>query len=59
MSKMFLKTQYIHQITLPIPFLVWSIHVYLIEEDALTLVDTGLNATEAWEALTKSLNVRE
>ncbi|MFB4165808.1 MBL fold metallo-hydrolase [Alteribacillus sp. JSM 102045] len=58
MGSHMLKTKDIHQITLPTPFLVGPVHVYLIEGEALTLVDSGPNTKEAWELLNKALENR-
>lgn len=45
----------IHQITLPTPFPVGPVHTYLVEGEALTLVDTGPHTLEAWAALQAGL----
>jgi len=45
----------IYPISLPTPFLVGPITVYLIKEQKLTLVDTGPNTKEAKEALNNGL----
>ena len=34
----------IHRLSLPTPFLVGRVNCYLIEDDPLTLVDTGPNS---------------
>lgn len=41
----------IYQISIPTPFAVGPVNVYLIEGDNLTLVDAGPKSPEAWEAL--------
>jgi glyoxylase-like metal-dependent hydrolase (beta-lactamase superfamily II) len=41
----------IYQISIPTPFAVGPVNVYLIEGDYLTLVDAGPKSPEAWEAL--------
>lgn len=48
--------QDIYQITLPTPFLIGPVNVYLIcEKDRVTLVDAGPNTDVAWDALVKGL----
>lgn len=42
-------------IPLPTPFPVGPVHVYLIEGPEPTLIDTGPNMEEAWEALVEGL----
>jgi glyoxylase-like metal-dependent hydrolase (beta-lactamase superfamily II) len=46
----------IHCITLPTPFAVGDVNVYLIESDKLTLVDTGPKTEEAWKAFQDQLH---
>src|SRR3954467_5107370 len=41
----------IAKLILPTPFPVGDVNVYLIKGDRLTLVDTGPNTAESWEAL--------
>lgn len=45
----------IAKITLPTPFPVGDVNVYLIKGDALTLIDTGVNTDESKEALSYQL----
>lgn len=45
----------IHQIPTPTPFYVGAINTYLIEDEPLTLVDSGLKTEEAEEALLAGL----
>lgn len=45
----------IYQLTLPTPFLVGPVNTYLLEGEALTLVDTGPKTEEALIALNKHL----
>lgn len=46
----------IHQIPLPTPWPeLGPVHVYLIRQDPITLVDTGLNTPESREALLRGL----
>ncbi|WP_462412120.1 MBL fold metallo-hydrolase [Neobacillus sp. Marseille-QA0830] len=45
----------IAKITLPTPFPVGDVNVYLLKGDCLTLVDAGPKTKEAWEALTRQL----
>lgn len=49
------KTKEIYRLTLPTPFAVGPINVYLVKGDALTLVDTGPKTEEAWKSFTKQL----
>ena len=46
---------YVHQITLPTPFPVGPVHVYLLEGEPLTLVDTGPRTPEALQELEAGL----
>ncbi|WP_078429213.1 MBL fold metallo-hydrolase [Alkalihalobacterium alkalinitrilicum] len=51
--------QKVSTITLPTPFLVGPVNVYLIEgHEALTLVDTGPKTEEGWHLLSDELKVR-
>ncbi|MCQ6273786.1 MBL fold metallo-hydrolase [Bacillus sp. V3B] len=45
----------IAKLILPTPFPVGNVNVYLIKGDCLTLVDTGPNTDESWEALNSQL----
>ena len=45
----------IHTIALPTPFMVGRVNTYLIEDDPLTLVDTGPNSGKALDALERAL----
>ncbi len=45
----------IHQIPTPTPFYVGAINSYLIEDEPLTLIDSGLKTDEAEEALRSGL----
>lgn len=45
----------IAEITLPTPFPVGDVNVYLIKGERLTLVDTGVKTEESWNSLTKQL----
>jgi glyoxylase-like metal-dependent hydrolase (beta-lactamase superfamily II) len=42
-------------ITIPTPFSVGDVNVYLLKGDALTLIDTGPKTREAWEQLNAQL----
>jgi glyoxylase-like metal-dependent hydrolase (beta-lactamase superfamily II) len=42
-------------LSIPTPFPVGPVNVYLIKRDPVTLIDTGPLTEEAWEALTASL----
>ncbi|WP_047979981.1 MBL fold metallo-hydrolase [Ornithinibacillus contaminans] len=46
----------IHQLTIPTPFAVGDVHVYLLKGDVLSLVDAGVNTDEAWHALVAQLS---
>lgn len=45
----------IHRLAIPTPFLVGRVNTYLIEDDPLTLVDTGPNSGKALDALEQAL----
>jgi glyoxylase-like metal-dependent hydrolase (beta-lactamase superfamily II) len=45
----------VHRLPIPTPFLVGRVNVYLIEDDPLTLVDTGPNSGKALDALEQAL----
>jgi glyoxylase-like metal-dependent hydrolase (beta-lactamase superfamily II) len=45
----------IHRIEVPTPFAVGRVNVYLIEDEPLTLVDTGPNSATSFEELTSGL----
>lgn len=47
--------QTISQITIPTPFAVGDVHVYLIKGDTLSLVDAGVKTKRAWEAVQTQL----
>lgn len=38
----------LEKITLPTPFAVGDVNVYIVKGDALTLIDAGVNTDEAW-----------
>lgn len=44
------------QLTVPTPFQIGDVHLYLIKGDALSLVDAGVKTVEAWKALSYQLN---
>lgn len=51
----------IHQLTVTTPFQIGAVHIYLIEDQALSLIDAGVNTEEAWQDLKsqlRSLNYR-
>lgn len=48
-------TDKIYKITLPTPYLVGPVNTYLIEDDALVLIDAGPKTTEALQVLEKGL----
>jgi glyoxylase-like metal-dependent hydrolase (beta-lactamase superfamily II) len=45
----------IHRLPIPTPFLVGRVNCYLIEDDPLTLVDTGPNSGKALDELERAL----
>ncbi|WP_100010730.1 MBL fold metallo-hydrolase [Lentibacillus sediminis] len=45
----------IKQLTVPTPFAVGDVHVYLLKGDMLSLVDAGVKTKEAWQAVTEQL----
>jgi glyoxylase-like metal-dependent hydrolase (beta-lactamase superfamily II) len=45
----------IHRIPIPTPFAVGRVNVYLIEDEPLTLVDTGPNSATSFDELTTGL----
>src|SRR5207248_4605365 len=47
----------IHQLALPTPFLVGRVNCYLIEDEPLTLVDTGPNSGKSLDELEQALAV--
>jgi glyoxylase-like metal-dependent hydrolase (beta-lactamase superfamily II) len=49
------REQGIHRIALPTPFLVGRINCYLIEDDPLTLIDTGPNSGKSLDDLERGL----
>jgi glyoxylase-like metal-dependent hydrolase (beta-lactamase superfamily II) len=48
----------IHRLSLPTPFMVGRVNVYLIEDDPLTLVDAGPNSGKALDELEQALAAR-
>lgn len=50
------KYQNIYKFTIPTPFSVGDVNVYLIEGELLTLVDTGPKTVESWESLLTQLS---
>jgi glyoxylase-like metal-dependent hydrolase (beta-lactamase superfamily II) len=46
----------IHRIALPTPFLVGRVNCYLIEDDPLTLIDTGPNSGKSLDDLERALS---
>lgn len=45
----------VHRLPLPTPFAVGKVNCYMIEDDPLTLVDTGPNSGRSLDVLTESL----
>lgn len=50
-----INVDHVIQIELPTPFPVGPVNVYVIQADKLTLVDTGPNREENWQALNQAL----
>ncbi|OEH94544.1 MBL fold metallo-hydrolase [Bacillus solimangrovi] len=50
------QTKDIHRLTLPTPFTVGPVNVYLVKGEKLTLIDVGPNTKEAKEALITQLD---
>jgi glyoxylase-like metal-dependent hydrolase (beta-lactamase superfamily II) len=46
----------IAKITVPTPFAVGDVNVYIVKGEALTLIDAGVKTTEAWDAFTFQLS---
>jgi len=46
-----IPTNKIHCLTIPVPYQMKTVNVYLIEGDTLTLIDTGTNTAESLEGL--------
>jgi len=49
----------IHRIALPTPFLVGRVNCHLIEDDPLTLIDTGPNSGKTLDDLERALAARD
>lgn len=47
--------QMIHRIELPVPFPVKTVNVYLVDEEPVTLIDTGVKTDASFQLLTESL----
>jgi len=45
----------VHRLSIPTPFAVGRVNVYLIEDDPLTLIDAGPNSGTSFDELTKGL----
>lgn len=45
----------VYRITVPTPFPVGDVHMYVIAGDRLTLVDAGVKTEEAWQLFVKQL----
>lgn len=48
-------TQNIYQLTLPTPYAVGDVHVYIVKNDIITLIDAGVHTEEAWQAFNEQL----
>ncbi|QKE71640.1 MBL fold metallo-hydrolase [Arthrobacter citreus] len=46
----------IHQLTLPVPYAMNTVNVFLVEGDLLTLIDTGTNTPDTLDALKSELD---
>lgn len=49
----------IHRLAIPTPFMVGRVNAYLIEDDPLTLIDSGPNSAKALDELEQALALRE
>ncbi|MEH7222875.1 MBL fold metallo-hydrolase [Bacillus sp. JJ1566] len=54
MSKL-TTTKDVFKITLPTPFAVGDVNVYVVKGDALTLIDAGAKTEEAWQSFNEQL----
>lgn len=52
---MAINTQSIQQLTIPTPFPVGDVHMYLLKGDTLSLVDAGVKTRDAWNVLKTQL----
>jgi glyoxylase-like metal-dependent hydrolase (beta-lactamase superfamily II) len=48
----------LHRLAIPTPFAVGRVNTYLIEDEPLTLVDSGPNSAKALDELERALNAR-
>ncbi|KGP72154.1 MBL fold metallo-hydrolase [Pontibacillus yanchengensis] len=48
-------TDTIHQLTVPTPFGVGDVHMYVLKGETLTLVDAGIKTEEAWKVFVHGL----
>ena len=48
----------VHRLAVPTPFMVGRINAYLIEDDPLTLIDSGPNSAKALDELEQMLGAR-
>ena len=48
----------VHRLAIPTPFMVGRVNAYLIEDEPLTLVDSGPNSAKALDELEQALNAR-
>lgn len=55
-SNMAIANKSIHCLTIPTPFAVGDVHVYLIKGDTLSLIDAGVNTEDAWDSIVMQLN---
>jgi hypothetical protein len=47
----------LYQLTIPLPFRLNHVHVYLVEaDDGFILIDTGVNTSEAFTGLKRKLH---
>src|SRR5512146_3280155 len=47
----------LYQLTIPMPFRLNHVHVYLVDaDDGFILIDTGVNTSEAFAGLTRKLD---
>ncbi|MRG86494.1 MBL fold metallo-hydrolase [Salinibacillus xinjiangensis] len=50
-----MKTENVFQLTVPTPYPVGDVHMYVLKGDTLSLIDAGVNTAEAWEGIKDQL----
>ncbi|MBM7552380.1 MBL fold metallo-hydrolase [Thalassobacillus pellis] len=48
---MTMLTQKISQLTVPTPYAVGDVHMYVLKDERFSIIDAGVNTDEAWEAV--------